>query len=65
MMEPEEYVKKIAATGDIQKLNQILTHVYLYQLSIVSQAQTQAGFGLPGMFPMGMMSSGLGHAPVL
>ena len=39
-MEPEEYIKQIAATGDMQKLNQILTHIYLYQLSIVSQAQT-------------------------
>jgi hypothetical protein len=64
-MEPEEYVKKIAATGDVQKLNQILTHVYLYQLSIVSQAQTQGGFGMPGMFPMGMLPPGLGNAPIL
>jgi hypothetical protein len=64
MMEPEEYVKKIAATGDVQKLNQILTHVYLYQLSIVSQSQTQAGIGLPGMFSMGMMPPGLGLLPV-
>ncbi len=29
-MEPEEYFKKIAASGDVQKLNQILTQVYLY-----------------------------------
>ena len=63
-MEPEEYIKQIAATGDMQKLNQILTHIYLYQLSIVSQAQTQAGYGLPGMFPIGMMPPGLGHATV-
>jgi hypothetical protein len=40
-MEPEDYIKKIAAAGDVQKLNQILTQVYLYQLSLVNQQATQ------------------------
>ena len=33
MVDPETYIKKLAAAGDIQKLNQMLSQIYFYQFA--------------------------------
>ena len=31
IIDPETYIKKLAAAGDVQKLNQLLSQIYFYQ----------------------------------
>ena len=33
MIDPETYIKKLAAAGDVQKLNQLLSQIYFYQFA--------------------------------
>jgi hypothetical protein len=33
MIDPETYIKKLAAAGEVQKLNQLLSQIYFYQFA--------------------------------
>lgn len=36
MLDPETYIKKLEAGGEIQKLNQMLSQIYFYQFASIN-----------------------------
>jgi hypothetical protein len=33
LSDPDQYIKKLGAAGDVQKLNQLLSTIYFYQFA--------------------------------
>ena len=41
MIDLETYIKKLAAAGDVQKLNQLLSQIYFYQFANLNYGSMQ------------------------